>query len=182
MPDESRGSADYHQIFAAIYENMAREDSNIGERVTWAISLSAGLFAAIAFMTTRINDFCNGAFWAPAICLGIAAVAGLALFFSLKSLLGVRAAQQQIIYLRDHYRRHREAFDDLGLPRPHGDESDGWGLESSQIFPRVLIAFWSIILAAALVASVITLVHAAMHPHQRCASVGHRDVEYDPAG
>ena len=160
-----------HKVFTAILSNIGREDSNTGQRVGWAISLSAGLFAAISFMAPRINDSCNGAFWPPMICLAISGVAGLGFFFSMKSWRGVRAAHRQIDYLRGQYERLEKQFERLHLPRPYGDSTDEWGLESASIFPRTLMIFWSIILGGALIGSVVTLARAATDPIPRCEKI-----------
>lgn len=157
---------DYHKIFGAILTNLAREDSNTGQRVGWAISLSGGMFTAIAFMAPRINDFCGDGFGASMICAAIAGVAAMALFFSLRALRGVRAAHEQIDYLKKQYERLKATFDRMSLPRPYGDSNTPglWGIQSAAIFPRVLMAFWAVILVLALLASALTLAQALRHP------------------
>lgn len=163
MPEPSeRSGDDYHKVFTAICQNIAREDSNTGQRVTWAIALSAGLFTAVAFIAPRANETGYGTFWAPMVWMAISSVAGLGLFFSLKSWRGVRAAHRQIDYLRMQYEANAEHYKRLGLPRPFGDPNEQWGIESAEIFPRTLMIFWFIILIAALVASVIALGRAAV--------------------
>lgn len=160
MPD--RSDDEYHKIFAAIHQNIAREDSNTGQRVTWAIALSAGLFTAIAFLAPRANDAANGVFWPSIVWISISGIAGLGLFFSLKSWRGVRAAHRQIAYLRTQYETNADHYNRLGLFRPFGDPTDSWGIESADIFPRTLMVFWFIVLIAAIVASVFALSRAAV--------------------
>jgi hypothetical protein len=157
-----RSDDEYHKIFTALCQNIAREDSNTGQRVTWAIALSAGLFTAIAFLAPRANDVANGVFWPSIIWISISGIAGLGLFFSLKSWRGVRAAHRQIDYLRNQYETNAAQYNRLGLFRPFGDPTDSWGIESADIFPRTLMVFWFIVLIAAIVASIFALSRAAL--------------------
>lgn len=150
-----------YRVYTSTWQNIAREDSNIASRIGWAIGLSTGLFAAIAFMTPRINDGCNGVFWPPIICLAICGMAGLGLFFSFRTKLGVEAAHDQIEYLRSHYFHRLTSFDELGLPRPFGDTNLKLGRKSSGVYPIALLFFWSVILLAGVVGTGWTFVRAA---------------------
>lgn len=163
MPEHSERSADdYHKLFTALCTNLAREDANTGQRVSWAITLSAGLFAAISFLAPRANDTTSGAYWPAIVWMAITGISLLGLFFSMRSRRGVRAAHEQIEYLRKEYESNAGPFGKLGLPRPFGDPTTTWGLQSSEIFPQTLVIFWSLILTAAVIASIITLSRASI--------------------
>ena len=165
MPQPEFTDEKYFQIYQSTWQNIAREDSNIANRVGWAIGLSTGLFGSIAFMAPRINDYCSGVFWPPVICAVICTMAGLGLFFSYRTKLGVEAAHRQIGYLREHYAHYVDRLKALGLPRPFGDSHQGQGLKSSAIYPNALIFFWSAILLASFVGTAWTFAMAFTDPH-----------------
>lgn len=168
-PQETLTQDQYHQIYTAIWQNIAREDNNIASRIGWGIGLSTGLFSAISFMVPRINDYNSGIYWPPTICLIIFGMATLGLFFSLRTKVGVEAAHTQISYLRGHYAHFASQFQGLCLPRPFGDSSHGAGRRSSAIYPVALLFFWSVILFASFTGTAWTFVRAASYANPATA-------------
>lgn len=158
-------------IYNATWQNIAREDNNIASRIGWASGLSTGLFAAISFITPRINEVCNGVFWPPLVCFSISCMASLAIFFCFRTKLGVEAAHQQIAYLRQHYLSFAEDFKSMCLPRPFGDSATGLGRKSSAVYPNALLAFWLLIFVASLGGTTWTLARAADSNYQPSCEV-----------
>lgn len=159
MPSISEDA--FVRVYNATWQNIAREDSNIASRIAWASGLSTGLFAAISFITPRINDVCNGRFWPPLVCFSICCMASLAIFFCFRTKLGVEAAHLQIAYLRQHYLGFADDFKNMCLPRPFGDSATGLGRKSSAVYPNALLVFWALIFVASLGGTVWSLARAA---------------------
>src|SRR5262245_46675364 len=76
-------------VYSAIWQNIAREDTNTNSRIGWALSLTSGQFAAIAFMVPRIYDFSQGWVWPIVILSAIMVLATLGVFFCYRTRSGV---------------------------------------------------------------------------------------------
>lgn len=135
----------YYRIYESIWRNMERENNLMNHRITWAILLSAGVFAATTFLVNAIlqahdpSGLKSGALFAA-----MALMAGTAIIFSLRTMEGVKAAQSQLDYLLETYTPLKETFErDFGLPRPFGDKNDHLrGNHAADTFPKMMLWIW----------------------------------------
>lgn len=150
------------RIYTAIWQNIAREDGNVSNRLGWAIALTSGQFTAISFLVASFGRGLSERFWPILIAITITAISILGMYFCYRTKIGVEAAHQQIRYLQDQYNRYCETFEKrLFLPRPFGESREQPGRRSSGVFAIALLSFWSIIFVAAIGASIWTIAIAA---------------------
>lgn len=142
---------DHYRIYESIWRNIDREDTLVNQRITWAVLLSGGLFAATALLAnvaasppTKITQPVQALFLALMIVLAIVGI-----IFSLRVREGVMAAQSQINYLKNEYARYltpdcESLFErQYKLPRPFGDLRDYIsGSQAAIIFPKLMLAVW----------------------------------------
>lgn len=139
-----------HESYKAICGRLDHEAKVSSDRVTWAVSLTGGLFTATTILITIIV---LGKPPAKTIgfLLGIMAVIALVgLITSSIAAFAVQGAYRQFSYLRQQYQEQERDFMRLKLPRPTGDDdAHDWAKIVALAFPVVLILCWSALLLIA---------------------------------
>jgi hypothetical protein len=165
----------HYRIYESIWRNMDREDTLISQRISWAILLSGGIFAASALLATGIRETSD-----PAVNRDVLRslfsvlmflLSAIGVYFSYRTQEGVLAAQNQLGYLKDHYYRFqseqgRSLFEErYNLPRPFGDPRDHIsGTRAAVIFPKMMMVVWSVAALVELVAATYFLTRGLMPP------------------
>lgn len=142
----------HYRIYESIWRNIDREDTLINQRISWAVVLSGGLFAATALLANALLSalVMQSAVSRAIVLLLMIALAVVGMIFSFKAKEGVEAAQNQTDYLKDLYDARR--VDDVSLfekrydwPRPFGDRRDHVsGASTARIFPQLMIFIWAL--------------------------------------
>jgi hypothetical protein len=108
---------------------IEREGDLVIKWLTMLILINAGLFAALtqlyrqsALPATDVTFLC--------VIISFAALFACGFIF-----FAIDASSDQFCYLRQEFDKHKTAFDNLGLPRPFGDENQE---RRTKLFPRPL--------------------------------------------
>lgn len=134
-----------YRIYQWIVRALDHEAKVQADRIQWAISFTSGLFAASAILITVMvlgtkNNFLATGF----LLLVLGGVALVGVVFSLTTIVGVSAAQNQCGYLCQLYNARELVYErDLGLPRPFGDpNAHRFGNLSARVFPVMMLMCW----------------------------------------
>lgn len=139
------------RIYNAIWQNLAREDSNVSARIGWAIGLTSGQFTAISFMVSSISRGTDGDIWPIVVGIAVIGISSLGVYFCFRTKLGVEAAHDQAAFLRQQFALYAREFEKAGLPRPFGENKTNQpGRKNSHVFPIALLCFWTLIMIAAI--------------------------------
>lgn len=150
---------DVHKSYTAICRALDHEAKVSSDRITWAVSLTGGLFAASTILITIIV---LGKPPPQTIGVLLGFMAGIAFVGVLTSSIataGVFAAYRQFSYLRQRYKDQEGVFKNLRLPRPTGDDGAHWWAKLvAAAFPIVLIVCWGfdLVIAGALSTCILT--------------------------
>jgi magnesium-transporting ATPase (P-type) len=141
---------DIKRIYNEIWQNINREDNLVNNRLMAAIVLSAGVLAAIAFIVAAAvgssfepeRAFVANLFRSLMMFL-VFGLCVLSIVMTNATIEGIRAAQEQIDYLKGEYYKFTNHFEIFGLPRPFGDKSQFYrGMRAAILFPRVIRILW----------------------------------------
>lgn len=150
---------DVHKSYTAICRALDHEAKVSSDRITWAVSLTGGLFAASTILITIIVLGKPPAQTIGVLLSFMAGIAFVGVLTSSIAMAGVIAAYRQFSYLRQRYKDQEGVFKNLRLPRPTGDDSAHWWAKLvAAAFPSVLIVCWSfdLLIAGALGTCILT--------------------------
>jgi hypothetical protein len=145
--------AHYMKVYEYIWRNLERENTLISYRTQWAISLSAGLAVTQGLIASglKIPNEAHVFIVDASLLLTMSTLSLVAIFFSDRARNGVRAAVNQVEYLKSFYYSPKfvdlkgfSLFEkELDVPRPFGDPKDHIsGNYTARIFPTTLVSIW----------------------------------------
>ena len=156
-----RTKDDVARSYVAICNRLDHEAKVSADRISWALTLTAGFFTASAILISIIVVGKPPAMAIGFLLLMMVGIASLGWFVSRLTKKAVEGAYRQFAYLRRNYQELRLEFDALKLPRPTGDEdAHKLAMKIAVWFPTLLMICW---VADALLALLLALVILTGH-------------------
>ncbi len=160
MPDDEFAL----QAYSKIAEQISKEDALINQRMTWGISINAGLLVLLGFGYGLLKDIFTQASARMIASLALAILAAGAVLVYYNTIRAVRDARMQIFHIRHIYEtKWKQRIEDkIGLPRPFGSrelytEEEGRTAKSSWWAENLFFivgSVWLIIVLTSLVIAV----------------------------
>lgn len=156
---EPLSSVQLFQVYTSIWQNIQREDGNVNARIGWALSITSGQLAAIAFITPAAFNPVSTLEGSLVIAGAVWLLSMIGIYFCYRTHIGVDAAHQQIDYLRSRYGKYADEFEqNMCLPKPFGHAAGNQpGRKSSRVYPLALLTLWSMIAIASTIGIVWTV-------------------------